>query len=89
MTITPGTRPRGHQGRTMQTDTVKRFLNALSPASREDVQNMPAEKQEQMAAAWEKYLSDDTSLLTLSELDPPSAEHRAAEHVIQDHHRHT
>ncbi|MEW2578514.1 hypothetical protein [Streptomyces syringium] len=70
----------------MKTDTVKRFLNALSPASREDVQQMPAEKQEQMAAAWEKYLSDDTSLLTLSELDPPSAEHRAAEHVIQDLH---
>ncbi|OEJ28902.1 hypothetical protein AS594_35255 [Streptomyces agglomeratus] len=69
---------------TDQTDTVARFLRALSPANRDDVQRLPREKQEQMAEAWERYLQDDASLLTLSELDPAAAEHRAAENVIQD-----
>ncbi|MFG2386942.1 hypothetical protein [Streptomyces avermitilis] len=71
----------------MQTDsadTVARFLHALSPASREVVRQLPRDQQETLAAAWERDLLDDTSLLTLSELDPASAEHRAAEHVVQD-----
>ncbi|GAA5705661.1 hypothetical protein AQJ43_35840 [Streptomyces avermitilis] len=71
----------------MQTDpaeTVERFLHALSPASREVVRQLPRDQQEMMAASWERHLRDDTSLLTLSELDPASAEHRAAEDVVQD-----
>ncbi|MEU2589230.1 hypothetical protein ABZ612_41970 [Streptomyces avermitilis] len=71
----------------MQTDpadTVARFLHALSPASREVVRQLPRDQQETLAAAWERDLLDDTSLLTLSELDPASAEHRAAEHVVRD-----
>ncbi|KUJ67159.1 hypothetical protein ACZ90_30440 [Streptomyces albus subsp. albus] len=67
----------------METDTVTRFLKALSPATREQVAALPAEQQEQLADDWEEVLSDDTSLLSLSELDPPSAEHRAAEQVAR------
>ncbi|MEV5242452.1 hypothetical protein AB0K89_25620 [Streptomyces cinnamoneus] len=70
---------------TDQTDTVARFLHALSPASREDVRQLPREQQEKMAGAWEGLLRDDTDLLALSELDPPTAEHRAAEHVVRDY----
>ncbi|MET7853954.1 hypothetical protein AB0D78_41190 [Streptomyces avermitilis] len=66
------------------TDTVARFLHALSPASRDVVRQLPRDQQEMMAAAWEGHLRDDTSLLTLSELDPASAEHQAAERVVQD-----
>lgn len=69
----------------MQTDTVTRFLHALSPASREDVEQLPREQQEKMAEEWERYLRDDTDLLSLSELDPAVAENRAAEHVIRDY----
>ncbi|GAA2709975.1 MULTISPECIES: hypothetical protein [Streptomyces] len=69
----------------METDTVTRFLHALSPASREDVQQLPREEQEKLAATWEDYLRDDTDLLSLSELDPPTAENRAAEHVVREY----
>ncbi|MET8248651.1 hypothetical protein ABZV31_32210 [Streptomyces sp. NPDC005202] len=68
----------------MEFDTVTRFLHALSPASQERVRELPREKQEQMAQAWERHLSDDTDLLSVSELDPAAAEHQAAEHVVQD-----
>ncbi len=69
----------------METDTVTRFLHALNPTSREDVRQLPREQQEKMAAAWEDYLRDDTDLLTLSELDPPAAESKAAEHVVGEY----
>ena len=68
----------------MEFDARTRFLHALSPASRERVQQLPGKKQEQMAEAWEEHLRDDTDLMTLSELDPATAEHQAAEHVVQD-----
>jgi hypothetical protein len=68
----------------MQTDTVTRFLNALTPASRDSVRQQPRETQEKLAAAWEKYLVDDTDLLSLDELDPHTAEHQAAEHVVKE-----
>ncbi|MFI9273309.1 hypothetical protein ACIGXM_21695 [Kitasatospora sp. NPDC052896] len=68
----------------MQTDSLTRFLNALTPASREGVRQLPSETQQKMAAAWEKYLTDDTDLLSLDELDPHTAEHQAAEHVVKE-----
>ncbi|MEU7133314.1 hypothetical protein [Streptomyces sp. NPDC046261] len=67
-----------------QPDTVARFLHALSPASREDVRQLSRDQQEKLAAEWEKHLRDDTDLLALSELDPATAEHRAAEGVAKD-----
>ncbi|MEU4213185.1 hypothetical protein AB0F13_24875 [Streptomyces sp. NPDC026206] len=67
-----------------RTDTVTRFLHALSPASREDVQQLPREQQEKMAAEWENHLRDDTDLMSLSELDPATAENRAAEGVARE-----
>ncbi|MFG2297914.1 hypothetical protein [Streptomyces sp. NPDC048603] len=68
----------------MDTDPVTRFLHALSPASREEAEGLPREEQERMAQAWEGYLRDDTSLLTVDEIDPPMSEHDAAEHVMRD-----
>ncbi|MFI9722125.1 hypothetical protein ACIHFE_21085 [Streptomyces sp. NPDC052396] len=68
----------------MQTDTVSRFLHALSPAHRETVRQLPREQQERLAEQWEGYLSDDTDLLSLSELDPAGAEAAAAAHVVKD-----
>ncbi|MEU9303467.1 hypothetical protein [Streptomyces sp. NPDC048269] len=68
----------------MDTDSLTRFLKALAPARREEVQQLPRERQEDMAAAWEKRLADDVSLLTLSELDPHTAESRAAEDVAEE-----
>ncbi|MFC0599807.1 hypothetical protein [Streptomyces palmae] len=67
----------------METDTVARFLKALSPATRKEVAALPAEQQRQLADDWEEVLRDDTSLLPVSELDPPNAEHRAAEQVAR------
>ncbi|MFG2986564.1 hypothetical protein ACGFYQ_35890 [Streptomyces sp. NPDC048258] len=68
----------------MDTDPLTRFLKALAPARQEEVRQLPREQQEAMAAAWEKRLSDDVSLLTLSELDPHTAESRAAEDVARE-----
>ncbi|MFC9329231.1 hypothetical protein [Kitasatospora sp. NPDC057015] len=69
----------------MQTDPLPRFLKVLAPASRETVRRLPQETQEEMAARWETYLTDDTDLLSLDELDPHTAEAKAAEHVVKDY----
>ncbi|MEU7556632.1 hypothetical protein AB0B01_30690 [Streptomyces sp. NPDC044571] len=65
----------------MDTDPLSRFLQALPPAKREAVEQLPEDRQEAMASEWERRLSDDVSLLTVSELDPHAAEARAAEEV--------
>ncbi|MFF2146792.1 hypothetical protein ACIRYZ_39210 [Kitasatospora sp. NPDC101155] len=65
-------------------DELHRFLAALSPASREKVQAQPRERQEQLAAAWETELSEDTDLDTLDELSPEAAADEAAERVVRD-----
>ncbi|MEV4443764.1 hypothetical protein AB0K09_33230 [Streptomyces sp. NPDC049577] len=67
----------------MQTDSLTRFLHALSPASREKVEQLPRERQEKLADAWEADLRDNTDLLTVSELDPAEAESEAAEHIVR------
>ncbi|MBH5338014.1 hypothetical protein IHE55_25835 [Streptomyces pactum] len=67
----------------METDPVTRFLHALTPSSREAVRALDRDRQEAMAEEWERRLRDETELMTLSELDPPSAETRAAEEVAQ------
>ncbi|GGY02141.1 hypothetical protein [Streptomyces hiroshimensis] len=67
----------------MPTDDVARFLHALSPAHREEVRHQPRERQEKLAAAWEKELREDTALDTLSELSPAAAESEAARRVIE------
>ncbi|MFH8371770.1 hypothetical protein [Streptomyces sp. NPDC018031] len=68
----------------MDTDPVTRFLAALAPATREAVRELAREQQETMADEWERRLRDESSLMTLSELDPPSAEHQAAEEVAKE-----
>ncbi|KNB53140.1 hypothetical protein [Streptomyces caatingaensis] len=65
-------------------DELARFLAALSPADREKVQAQPRERQEQLAAAWEAELSEDTDLDTLSELSPAAAADEAAERVVRE-----
>ena len=67
----------------MPIDTVERFLAALSPHDREQVQQQPREEQERLAAAWETELQVDTDLDTLSELSPPAAESEAAARVVK------
>ncbi|GHF69973.1 hypothetical protein GCM10010218_59140 [Streptomyces mashuensis] len=69
----------------MQTDPVTRFLHALPPESRHDVEQLPRDQQERLADAWEEYLRNDTDLMSLSELDPAKAEHEAAEHVVKNY----
>ncbi|MGW2377915.1 hypothetical protein [Kitasatospora sp. NPDC001683] len=64
-------------------DQLARFLTSLSPASREKVQAQPQERQEQLAAAWEDELSEDTDLDTLDELSPVAAADEAAERVVR------
>ncbi|MFF7725327.1 hypothetical protein [Streptomyces sp. NPDC008001] len=67
----------------MPTDEVARFLEALSPAHREEVRQKPREEQEKLAAAWEAELRQDTDLDTLSELSPAAAESEAARRVVE------
>jgi hypothetical protein len=57
----------------MTTDTVGRFLHALSPRLREDVERRPREEQQRLADAWETELAEDHDLDTLSELSVPAA----------------
>ncbi|MET8575834.1 hypothetical protein [Streptomyces sp. NPDC005012] len=66
----------------MTTDTVGRFLNALSPEHRRDVERRPREEQERLAEAWEAELAEDHDLDTLSELSVPAAESEAAARVM-------
>ncbi|MFI9810495.1 hypothetical protein ACIHEJ_40595 [Streptomyces sp. NPDC052301] len=68
----------------METDPVHRFVHALSPASRDQVQQLSPEQRERMAAAWEQHLNEDTDLLSVSELDPAAAEHEVAERVVRE-----
>lgn len=67
----------------MPNDAVSRFLKALSPARREEVGQLPRERQEELAAAWEAELLEDTELDTLSELSPAAAESEAARRVME------
>ncbi|MEU3557245.1 hypothetical protein [Streptomyces fragilis] len=67
----------------MTTDTVGRFLHALSPEHRADVERRPREEQERLADAWESELADDRDLDTLSELSVPAAESEAAARVMR------
>ncbi|MFJ3230971.1 hypothetical protein [Streptomyces sp. NPDC086787] len=67
----------------MAIDTVERFLAALSPHHREEVQRRPREEQERLAGAWEAELLKDTDLDTLDELSPPVAESEAAARVVK------
>lgn len=67
----------------MTTDTVGRFLHALSPEHRADVERRPREEQERLADAWETELADDQDLDTLSELSVPAAESEAAARVMR------
>ncbi|MBT2408441.1 MULTISPECIES: hypothetical protein [unclassified Streptomyces] len=67
----------------MSNDAVSRFLKALSPARREEVDQMPRERQEELTAAWEAELAEDTELDTLSELSPAAAESEAAKRVME------
>ncbi|MFE7134470.1 hypothetical protein ACFVIM_26785 [Streptomyces sp. NPDC057638] len=67
----------------MLDDTVGRFLKALSPAHREQVERHPRERQEELAAAWEEELRRDTDLDTLDELSVPAAESEAARRVME------
>jgi hypothetical protein len=67
----------------MPIDTVERFLAALDPHHREHVQALPHDQQEELAAAWERELAQDTDLDTLSELSPPAAESEAAARVAR------
>ncbi|MFI1968603.1 hypothetical protein BLA24_05970 [Streptomyces cinnamoneus] len=68
----------------MPNDDLKRFLAALSPASREKVQQLPQERQDQLAAAWRTELRDDTDLDALDELSPAAGASEAAERVVRD-----
>ncbi|GGX77089.1 hypothetical protein [Streptomyces anandii] len=65
----------------MPIDTVERFLVALDPHHREQVQRLSHEEQVKLADAWEAELRQDTDLDTLSELSPPAAESEAAARV--------
>ncbi len=65
-------------------DELTRFLAALSPAHLEKVRAQPRERQEQLAAAWETELSEDTDLDTLSELSPAAAADEAAKRVVRE-----
>ncbi|MEV6734727.1 MULTISPECIES: hypothetical protein [unclassified Streptomyces] len=65
----------------MAMDELSRFLKALTPARREEIEQLPRERQEELAAAWEAELRDDHALDTLSELSPPAAESEAAKRV--------
>ncbi|MFE9614246.1 hypothetical protein [Streptomyces sp. NPDC006012] len=67
----------------MPIDTLERFLTALCPRDRERVRQQPHDEQEQLAAAWEQELREDTDLDTLSELSPAAAESEAAKRVIE------
>ncbi|MFD7627108.1 hypothetical protein ACFV7Q_13915 [Streptomyces sp. NPDC059851] len=67
----------------MPIDTVERFLNALSPAHREKVRELPPARQQELADAWERELEKDHDLDTLSELSPAAAEAEAAKRVIE------
>lgn len=69
----------------MPIDTVERFLAALNPHDREHVQGLPRKEQEELAAAWETELEQDTDLDTLSELSPAAAESEAATRVARKH----
>ncbi|MBW5483582.1 hypothetical protein [Streptomyces bambusae] len=66
----------------MSADVVTRFLSALAPADREEVQQRPREEQESLAAAWEDELRDDAELDALDELSPSAAEQEAARRVL-------
>ncbi|MGW6454578.1 hypothetical protein ACWF94_01400 [Streptomyces sp. NPDC055078] len=65
----------------MSTDTVARFLAALSPEHQDEVGKLPADEQERLAAAWEAELAGD-DLDTLDELSPTAAESEAARRVL-------
>ncbi|MFF5446366.1 hypothetical protein [Streptomyces sp. NPDC012888] len=67
----------------MQTDSLTRFLNALSPEHRQEVSGRPHEQQERLAAAWEAELERDVDLDTLDELSPAAAESEAARRVVE------
>jgi hypothetical protein len=67
----------------MPIDTVERFLAALDPRHREQVQGLPREERERLAEAWETELRQDTDLDTLSELSPAAAESEAAARVAK------
>ncbi|MFI1168823.1 hypothetical protein ACH4UM_36015 [Streptomyces sp. NPDC020801] len=67
----------------MPIDTIERFLAALDPHHREQVQRLPREEQVRLAAAWEAELQQDTDLDTLSELSPAAAESEAAARVAR------
>ncbi|WP_042416471.1 hypothetical protein [Streptacidiphilus anmyonensis] len=67
----------------MPDDELARFLAALSPASRQRVLAEPRERQQQLADAWEKELTEDTDLDTLDEVSPVAAEDEAAERVVR------
>lgn len=68
----------------MPGDELTRFLEALSPASRQKVRTQPPERQQQLADAWEKELGEDSDLDTLDEVSPVAAEEEAAERVVRD-----
>ncbi|MBF9072626.1 hypothetical protein [Streptacidiphilus fuscans] len=68
----------------MPEDELTRFLEALSPASRQKVRTQPQERQQQLADAWEKELGEDSDLDTLDEVSPVPAEEEAAERVVRD-----
>lgn len=67
----------------MSDDELTRFLAALSPAGRERVKVLSADRQRELAAAWEEELTDDTDLDTLDEVSPVAAEDEAAERVVR------
>ncbi|GAA1015146.1 hypothetical protein STXM2123_5543 [Streptomyces sp. F-3] len=67
----------------MPIDTVERFLAALDPRHREQVQGLPRTERERLAEAWETELRQDTDLDTLSELSPAAAECEAAARVAR------
>ncbi|MEV0537954.1 hypothetical protein [Kitasatospora sp. NPDC050463] len=67
----------------MPSNEVTRFLEALSPESRETARALPRERQEDLAAAWHKELTEDADLDTLDELSPAAAAEEAAERVLR------
>ncbi|GLF99192.1 hypothetical protein [Streptomyces yaizuensis] len=67
----------------MPDDTVTRFLKALSPEHRAEVERLPREDRERLADAWEAELVKDHDLDILSELSPPAAESEAARRVVE------
>jgi hypothetical protein len=68
----------------MPDDELTRFLDALSPAARQKVRTQPRERQQKLAEAWEKELSEDSDLDTLDEVSPAAAEEEAAERIVRD-----